>query len=204
MQFSRVPPEDHSPPLFKAVPEAARLRHDYAPADTLLRCLEAGSGQAPRVVARSAYGPLRAPMHISGTARRGCPPRPRRAGVGRGSRSAGWCRHPSARAGTEPEGSPRPTRTVATECRSRCKVTSGIPAAAHSWANQCPSPPVVNRLPWLGSAENNHGPNRSLPDLALHAWTLPCHKSVLVSPTSGAAPFWSWSAQSPHRMRPAQ
>jgi hypothetical protein len=71
---------------------------------------------------------------------------------------------------------PRPTRTVATECRSRCKVTSGIPAAAHSWANQCPSPPVINRLPWLGSAENNHGPNWSLPDLALNAWTLACHK----------------------------
>ena len=74
------------------------------------------------------------------------------------------------------------TRTVATECRSRCKVTSGIPAAAHSWANQCPSPPVVNRLPWLGSAENNHGPNWSLPDLALHAWMLTCHRAVLVGP----------------------
>jgi len=41
---------------------------------------------------------------------------------------------------------------------------------------------VVNRLPWLGSAENNHGPNWSLPDLTLHAWMLACHKSVLVGP----------------------
>jgi hypothetical protein len=118
-------PEDHSrPPLQDRAGSgtlltprgtaAARLRSGRcAPAllDALLRCLVDALLRCPanrrreRRDGRVFVRPLRAPMLRSGIARRGCQPRPRRAAVGRGSRSAAWCRRPRARAGTGPEGS---------------------------------------------------------------------------------------------------
>ena len=63
---------------------------------------------------------------------------------------------------------------------------AGSPPACppgHTWANHCPNPLVVTRLPWSGSGENTHGPNGTDPDRDRHAAVLDCHRPVVVGPS---------------------
>jgi hypothetical protein len=80
------------------------------------------------------------------------------------------------------------------EWRSRCRVTSGIPAPPHNWANQCPNPEVVSRLLWSTSLENSHGPITS-PDV--YGNNYPC--SFVFERSSCLVRFWDADGPSPER-----